>query len=377
MPQPSQAERHVQDTANAVLPAPRTPRPRDAPALNWGVMAPGGIAASFVEALRAHTEQRVVAVGSRDLRRARAFADRFGIPAAYGSYAEVLHDQDVDIVYVASPHSGHFEQALAAIEAGRHVLVEKAFTRNADEAERLIAAARERGVFLMEAMWTRFLPHMDVVRQVLETGLLGEVHTVMADHGLPAKPDAGHRLFAPELAGGALLDLGVYPVSFASMVLGPFASVTAVGTKAFTGVDGQVSVVATNAGGAHAVLNTTLFGRTPTTASISGTRARLEIDGPFYAPAAVRLIGPDHEVLDSFVPPRLDGGLCYEAAEAARCAAAGALESELMPLAETLSVMRVLDGIRGDLGITYPGESRPPSTPLGAAPGCAPSTPSS
>ncbi|NEE36068.1 Gfo/Idh/MocA family oxidoreductase [Streptomyces sp. SID7982] len=347
---------HTDEAARLVLPAPRTLAPEDAPALNWGVLAPGWIAASFVEALRARTGQRVVAVGSRDLGRARAFADRFGVPAAYGSYAELLGDGGVDIVYVASPHSGHFEQALAAVEAGRHVLVEKAFTRNAGEAERLVAAARERGVFLMEAMWTRFLPHVDVVRQVLERGLLGEVHTVIADHGLPAEPDAGHRLFAPELAGGALLDLGVYPVSFASMVLGPFASVTAVGTKAFTGVDGQVSVVATGAGGAHAVLNTTLFGRTPTTASVSGTRARLEIDGHFYGPAAVRLVGPDHEVLDSFVPGRLDGGLCYEAAEAARCVAAGKLESDLMPLAETVRVMRVLDGIRADLGITYPGE---------------------
>ncbi|MFJ4972805.1 gfo/Idh/MocA family oxidoreductase, partial [Streptomyces sp. NPDC088755] len=142
----------------------------------------------------------------------------------------------------------------------------------------------------------------------------------------------------------------------ASMVLGPFASVTAVGTKAFTGVDGQASIVVTDGSGAHGVLNTTLFGRTPTTASISGTRARLEIDGHFYGPAAVRLIGRDHELIDTFVPPQLDGGLCYEAAEAARCIAAGRLESDLMPLEETLSIMRVLDGIRADLGVAFPGE---------------------
>ncbi|MFD7857850.1 hypothetical protein ACFV6B_26695 [Streptomyces microflavus] len=156
-----------------------------------------------------------------------------------------------------------------------------------------------------------------------------------------------------DLAGGALLDLGVYPVSFASMVLEPFASVTAVGTKAFTGVDGQASIVVTDEAGAHGVLNTTLFGRTPTTASISGTRARLEIDGHFYGPAAVRLIGRDHELIDTFVPPQLDGGLCYEAA---RCIAAGRLESDLMPLDETLRIMRVLDGIRPDLGVAFPGE---------------------
>ncbi|MFE5797906.1 Gfo/Idh/MocA family protein [Streptomyces sp. NPDC056503] len=344
------------EAARMALPAPRTPSPHDAPALNWGVIAPGWIAAHFVEALQKHTGQKVVAVGSRDAGRARAFADRFGIPAAYGSYAELVADDAVDIVYVASPHSGHFEQALQAIEAGRHVLVEKAFTRNAREAERLVEAARERGVFLMEAMWTRFLPHIDVVRQVLDAGLLGEVHTVIADHGQPMTPEVQHRHFAPELAGGALLDLGVYPVSFASMVLGPFASVTAVGTKTSTGVDGQASILVTAESGAHAILNTTLFGRTPTTASIAGTHGRLEIDGSFYGPATVRLIGRDNALIDTFVPPLLDGGLCYEAAEAARCVGAGRLESDLMPLAETLSVMHVLDGIRRDIDVAFPGE---------------------
>ncbi|MGV9270423.1 Gfo/Idh/MocA family protein [Kitasatospora sp. NPDC003701] len=342
--------------APIVLPPPRTPSPREAPTLNWGVVAPGSIATQFVEALQKYTAQKVVAVGSRDPERARAFADRFTIPTAYGSYTELVQDGRVDIVYIASPHSGHFEQALQAIEAGRHVLVEKAFTRNAREAEQLIEAARKRGVFLMEAMWTRFLPHIDVVRQVLDRGLLGEVHTVMADHGQAMEPDAAHRLFAPELAGGALLDLGVYPVSFASMVLGPFASVTAVGTKAFTGVDGQASIVVTAESGAHGVLNTTLFARTPTTASISGTRGRLEIEGSFYGPAWVRLIGRDNQPIDRFVPLQRDGGLCYQAAEAARCISAGRLESDLMPLAETLRIMHVLDTVRRDLGVAFPGE---------------------
>jgi predicted dehydrogenase len=208
----------------------------------------------------------------------------------------------------------------------------------------------------MEAMGMRFLPHIDVVRQVLECGLLGDVHTVTADKGLPAKPDPAHRLFAPDLAGGALLDLGIYPVSFASLALGPFTSITAVGTKTSTGVDGQTSVIVTNETGAHGVLNTTLSARTPTSASISGTRGRLEIEGRFYRPATVRLISPDDEMLDSYTPDRLDGGLCYEAAEAARCIAAGQSESPLMPLDETLRTLRVLDAIRRDLGVIYPGE---------------------
>ncbi|MEU9229988.1 Gfo/Idh/MocA family oxidoreductase [Streptomyces massasporeus] len=356
MPQTRQADGPADRTARPELPAPRTPSPRDAPVLHWGVIAPGGIAASFAGALRAHTEQRIVAVGSRDAGRARAFADRFGIPAAYGSYAEVLDDVRVDIVYIASPHSEHLAQALQAVEAGKHVLVEKAFTRNAREAEQLIESARAKGVFCMEAMWTRFLPHIDVVRQILDLGLLGEVRTVTADHGQFMDPATAHRLFAPELAGGALLDLGVYPVSFASMVLGPFASLTTVGDTTPTGVDAQASVVVTNDAGAHGVLNTTLHARTPTTASISGTRARLEIEGAFYAPATVRLIGRSNELLGYHVPDRREGGLCYEAAEAARCVAAGKTESDLMPLDETLRVMRALDRIRADLGVTFPGE---------------------
>ncbi|WP_214414197.1 Gfo/Idh/MocA family protein [Sphaerisporangium fuscum] len=357
MSQPLPTGGHEHDGSRAgVLPAPRTPSPEAAPGLNWGVIAPGGIAASFADALHTHTRQRVVAVGSRDAQRARAFADRFGISAAYGSYAELLADSRVDIVYVASPHSAHFTHAMQAIEAGRHVLVEKAFTRNAHEAEQLIEAAGKRGVFLMEAMWTRFLPHVDVVRQVLASRLLGEVRVVTADHGQFMVPDATHRLYAPELAGGALLDLGVYPVSFASMVLGPFASMTAVGTKAFTGVDGQASILVTNEAGAHGVLNTTLFARTPTTASVSGTLARLEIEGEFYAPATVRLISREGELLDTFVPERREGGLCYEAAEAARCVAAGRSESDLMPLAETLRIMRSLDEIRRSLDVVFPGE---------------------
>ncbi|MFH8342581.1 Gfo/Idh/MocA family protein [Streptomyces sp. AM6-12] len=353
MPQTRRTDELMDGTA---LTAPRTPSPRDAPVLRWGVIAPGGIAASFVEALRTHTGQRVVAVGSRDADRARAFAGRFGIPAAYGSYAEVLDDAQVDIVYIASPHSEHHAHALMAIQAGKHVLVEKAFTRNAVEAEQLTTAARRQGVFCMEAMWTRFLPHMDVVRQVLDLGLLGDVLTVTADHGQFMNPRTAYRLFAPELAGGALLDLGVYPVSFAWMVLGPFASITAVGDTTDTGVDAQASIVVTNDAGAHGLLNTTLHARTPTTASVSGTRARLEIEGDFYAPATVRLVNRSNEPLGCHVPVLREGGLCYEAAEAARCVAAGRLESDLMPLEETLRVMRALDRIRADLGVSFPSE---------------------
>ena len=338
------------------LPPPRTPDPQDAPPLRWGVLGPGSIAASFVAALAAGTRQEVVAVGSRSSGRARAFAARFGVPHAHGSYEGLAGDADVDVVYVATPHSEHLANALLAVGSGKHVLVEKAFTRNAAQAEQLVAAARERGVFLMEAMWTRFLPGTDVVRQLLAGGALGEVRTVLADHGQFMEPDPSSRLFDPALAGGALLDLGVYPVSFASMVLGGAVSTTAVGTRAMTGVDAQVSIVMVGAQGAHAVLSTTLSAKTPTTASISGTLARLELDGDFYAPTTIRLVDRAGELRGTFVDGGGSAGLAYEAAEVARCVTAGRGESRLMPLDETLLVMRTLDAVRAQVGVTFPGE---------------------
>lgn len=340
------------------LPAPRTPDPMDAPPLRWGVLAPGGIARSFASALRGGTRQTIVAVGSRSLRRAQDFADHVGGATAYGSYEELVADASVDVVYVASPHSEHLAQALLALEAGKPVLVEKAFTRNASEARELLDAARAAGLFAMEAMWTRFLPHIDVVRQSVESGLLGEVHTVLADHGQRLYPDGPARLSSPDLAGGALLDLGVYPLSFASMVLGRFASITAAGTPSDAGVDVQDSIAVMSASGAQGVLSTTMAAKTPTTAAVCGTERRLEIEGDFYGPNPVRLVSNAGEVLDTFRPPEgeMHGGLRYEAAAVARCLAEGQLESPLMPHAETLRVMEAMDEVRRQVGVRFPGE---------------------
>ena len=192
---------------------------------------PAGSPASFVDALSRHTRQRVVAVGSRSLDRAPAFADRSRHRTRlFGSYEELVGDPDIDVVYVASPHSEHAAQALLAISAGKPVLVEKAFARNASEARQVVSAARAAGVLAMEAMWTRFLPQTDVIAQLLADGVLGEVITVLADHGQSFDPDPNGRLFNPALAGGALLDLGVYPISFASFVLGNPDAVVATGS---------------------------------------------------------------------------------------------------------------------------------------------------
>ena len=339
------------------LPAPRTPDPSDAPPIRWGIIAPGGIARDWTAALHATTASRVVAVGSRSQERAQAFADEFGVERAYGSYAELVADDGIDAVYVASPHSEHRDHTLLALEAGKPVLVEKAFTRNAAEAQQIIDAAGERGLLVVEAMWTRFLPHLDVVRQCLQNGVLGEIRAVQADHGQPLYPDGPRRMAEPELAGGALLDLGIYPVSLAHLVLGGFDTVQATGTLATTGVDEGETIAVVSPTGAIGTLSATMTAHTPCIASVSGTAARLEIDGWFYQPNTVRLIDPDDNELDRYESPSREHGLAYEAAEFARLLADGRTESDLMPLAETLRLMQVLDEVRGQLGVRFPGET--------------------
>ncbi|MFZ2016909.1 MAG: Gfo/Idh/MocA family oxidoreductase, partial [Nocardioides sp.] len=244
------------------LPSSRIPDPIDAPAIRWGVLAPGGIAQDWAAALHARTASRVSAVGSRSLERAQAFAAEFGAERAHGSYEALVGDPEVDAVYVASPHSAHHDHALLALEAGKPVLVEKAFTRNAGEAATVIETARARGLLVVEAMWTRFLPHLDVVRRCLEEGILGEVVAVEADHGQLLHPDGPERMTEPALAGGALLDLGIYPIAFAHLALGGFTAVQATGTLIDTGVDAGETIAVTGPQGAIGTLSSTMLAKT-------------------------------------------------------------------------------------------------------------------
>ncbi len=329
------------------LPISRIPDPHDAPTLRWGILAPGGIAHSFAHAVRKHTRQDIVAVGSRSKDRCEAFGDEFDIERRYDSYEALVADDDIDAIYVASPHSHHAEHAQLVIQAGKHVLVEKAFTQTADEAREVVAAARGAGVTCMEAMWTRFLPHVDVVRQLLAEGALGDIEVFEADHGQYFDYDPEFRLFNPALAGGAMLDLGVYPVSFASFVLGAPGRVRAVGTRAQSGVDRQVSMIFDGFDAhpsAHALLNTTLAAKTPTTATIAGSLGRIEIPGDFYAPQGIRFIprGGDEERSPA---PRIVGheGLAYEAAHLAQLVADGHLESPLITLEESITIVETMN----------------------------------
>jgi predicted dehydrogenase len=312
--------------------------------LRWGVIGTGWIARSFAADLRLTDSGRIVAVGSRTQAGADAFAESFDVPNRHASYEALAADPEVDVVYVATPHPMHHANTLLALEAGKPALVEKAFTMNAAEARELVETARTKGLFLMEAMWTRFLPHVAEIRRLVADGAIGDLVTVIADHNQWFAKNPGHRLFAPELGGGALLDLGVYPVSFASMLLGTPDRVVSLVDAAFTGVDGTTSILLGHPSGAQAVLSCTSAAAGPTRAAIVGTEGRIEVDGPFYAPTTFTLVPREGE------PRRYDTrheghGLRHEADEVARCLAEGVLESALMPLDETISIMETMDAV--------------------------------
>jgi predicted dehydrogenase len=314
--------------------------------IRWGILATGEIAHSFSTDLSLLDNAEIVAVGSRSASSAEAFGAEFGIRNRHGSYQDLVKDPEVDVVYVATPHPAHRAAALMAIEAGKAVLCEKPFMMNAAEAEEVIAAARSRGTFLMEAMWPRFHPHMARIREILAEGTLGEIVSVTAEHGHYFPRDPANRLFNRSLGGSALLDLGIYGISFASMVLGPPDRMTVVSNPAFTGVDAQTTVVFQYDGGQQAIATGNTYARTPKVAAINGTEARIEIAGPFLRPTTFRVIHRDGAVLESFDQPHEGIGLRHQAAEVARCLREGLTESPVMPLGETLSIMKTMDAIR-------------------------------
>src|SRR4029079_16555009 len=264
-------------TTLSALPPPRTPDPHDGPALRWGVLGPGWIAQRFVEALQAKTSQQVVAGGSRDESRASAFAAQWSLPKAYSNYEALFDDPDIDIVYIATTHPSHRDNAVAALNAGKHVLVEKPLAVDAAAAREGAAAAASANRFAGEAMWTKFLPKFDVIRQLLDDGALGEVRTVIADHGEFFTHD--HRIYDAGLPGGPLLDLGTYTIALAHFVSDGFTSVQAQGQEAEPGLHGQISAILSDAAGNQALLHTTILSDTPTTAATIGSDAPLAFAG--------------------------------------------------------------------------------------------------
>ena len=323
--------------------------------LRWGILGTGGIARLFTHDLNL-TGHTVSAVGSRTQGSADSFAAEFGIPRAHGSYEALAADPEVDAIYISTPHPFHAEGALLALEHGKHVLVEKPFTLNASEARRVVDLAAEKGLVVLEAMWTRWLPHMIRVRELIASGALGEVRAVLADHDQKLPADPAHRINAPELGGGALLDLGIYPVSFAWDVFGAPSSVHAISSPTATGVDRQTAIILGYPGGEQAVLHTQLDARGPSTAVIVGTEARIEIDPVWYNPTSFSLIDAHDTVLERFeleVPGR---GMQFQAVELERLVAEGLTVGEILPPEESVAIMGTLDEIRSQIGLRYPGE---------------------
>ena len=337
------------------------PLPVDRP-VRWGILATGGIAGTFVTELAQLEECEVAAVGSRRQDTADAFAREHGVPAAYGDYRPVVEDPDVDVVYVATPHALHREQVEMCLEAGKPVLCEKAFTLNAAEAEHVVALARERGVFLMEAMWTRCHPVVRRLRQLVRSGALGEVRQVRADLGFVVDRPETDRLLDPALGGGALLDMGVYPLTFAFVILGEPSRTCAVATLSPSGVDLDVAVSLGYDSGALASVSATMTGWCPRTASIATDRGRVDLPAPFHHPIGVTwtpyesgdrtgsaMPGPPQPIGEEV----LGRGYAHEALEVVRCLRSGETESPLVPLDDTVALMRQMDGIRGQIGVRY------------------------
>ncbi|MCJ7514333.1 MAG: Gfo/Idh/MocA family oxidoreductase [Anaerolineales bacterium] len=324
--------------------------------IRWGIVGTGKIADSFAEGLRAAPEAELVALGSRSKKTAEAFGARHSISHRHGSYAALAEDPEVDVAYIATPHTLHFQNASLCLEAGKSVLCEKPFTLNAGEAQALIRLARERKLFLMEAMWTRFLPAMGQVSHLLQEGALGEVRLLAADFGKRFEVDPDSRLFAARLGGGALLDLGVYPVSLASCVFGPPARISSLAQLGQTGVDEQEGILLAYEGGRLAILYASMQVTTPDEATILGTRGYLRIHSPMHAPDRLTLFlsGMDEETLEF---PIEGNGLHYQTVEVMRCLREGMLESERMPLDESLQVMQTMDALRSQWGLKYPTEA--------------------
>jgi predicted dehydrogenase len=335
-------------------PATAAPLPADRP-VRWGILATGKIAGGFAENLALLPDAEIAAVAARRLEPAREFAARHGAGTSYGSYAELVADPDVDVVYVATPHALHHEHVLLALEAGKPVLCEKAFTLNEAQAVELVAAARERGLFLMEAMWMRCHPLVRRLQQLLGTGELGTVRQVRADLGFRVDAPETDRLLDPALGGGALLDMGVYPLTFADLFLGEPERVATAATLSGSGIDLDVALALGYAGGAVAALTASMTAPTPRSASIATDRGRIDVPAPFHHPGVATWtpIGGTEADAESFSEDVIGTGLAHEAVEVMRCLRSGETESPLVPLETTVAMMRLLDRVRRDIGLRY------------------------
>ena len=320
--------------------------------VRWGIVGPGRIAEDLVGDFVHVPDAEVLAVASRSSDRAQAFAAKHGIDRAYGSYRELIADPDVDVLYIATPHPQHLAIGLEAARAGKSLLVEKAFTATLTGAQSLVDEVRAHQVFAMEAMWTRFQPAVVKARQLLADGAIGAVRSVQADLGVVRDFDPSDRVFAYDLGGGAILDLGVYVVSFAQMVLGMPTSVSAYGALEPSGVDAEVSLLLGFSAGRTATLMCSLHSPMPGHARIFGSTGWIDVEPRFHHPRSIVLHRHGAEP-ERFEHPALGGGYAHELIEVTSSIIAGKRESTIMPLDDTLAVQRALDEALGQLGIRF------------------------
>ena len=324
--------------------------------VRWGILGTGGIAHSFATALMDTPGAKLAAVGSRSVASAGKFGSEFGNPVAYGSYQELCDAPDVDIIYIGTPHPMHVENATMALNGGKAVLCEKPFAMNLREAQQVVALAREKKLFLMEAMWTRYMPALVELKRIVGAGSIGQPRQLHADFGFLAPTDPAHRVNNRELGGGALLDLGIYPLSIACAIMGPVKSVQAQAEMSATGVDAQTGFTLLHEGGGLSVCSCSLLAKTPDELTVSGALGRVRMDAMFHCSPSLTVSLADGSVRN--IPaPFLGNGYVHEALEASRCVREGLLESPGMTLDETLALMGLLDTIRGQIGLKYPADA--------------------
>lgn len=323
--------------------------------VRWGLLGPGRITRAFAVGLREAAGAEIVAVGSRDRARAEAFAAEVGIPRAHGSYADLAADPEVDAIYVGTPHAVHCAHALLCLDAGKPVLCEKPLALNAAEARRMIAAARARGLPLMEAMWTRFLPAIRRVRELVALGAIGDVRSVFADFGFRAPDDPRGRHFAPGLGGGALLDIGIYPLTLSRLLCGPPVETLSQAELADTGVDAACSILLRHAGGRLSMLSASFLAETPGEAHVVGDTGRITLRRPWWDAQALEITDAEGCVTREDHPHR-GGGFAHEAEAFMELVRTRRVESGVMPLDESLALLELTDRLRVEWGVRYPGE---------------------
>ncbi|MDR6437990.1 putative dehydrogenase [Paenarthrobacter nicotinovorans] len=324
--------------------------------IRWGILGTGFIAGLQAKDLK-ENGFTVQAVGSRSLESSGSFAGEYGAATAHGSYEDLVADPMVDVVYVATPHPFHHANALLALNAGKHVLVEKSFTMNAREAQEIVDLAGSKGLVVLEAMWTRFLPHMIRLREIIAAGTIGEVRKVVATHNQSLPKDPAHRLNDPALGGGALLDLGIYPISFAFDILGTPASIKASASLSATGVDRQTAAVFEYPNGGQAIVDCELDAASANRAMVIGTDGWIDIEHTWYNPVPFTVFAVDGTVVERYEQPVSSRGMQYQAAELERLIRAGSTAGTILPPGETVAIMAAMDEIRQQIGLRYAADS--------------------